>query len=302
MKSRLRHSIRSIREPFGKAGLTVAVIALVFAMMGGAWAASNSGSAGSGDKATASAKAKRGPRGPRGPQGPAGPAGPAGLAGAKGDKGAAGANGTNGTDGTNGTNGTDGTDGKSVLHGEGAPVDALDGTNGDFYIDTETDTLYGPKAGGVWPTPGTALKGSPWTAGGTLPVNSTETGAWGYTVESAGPGATRGRAPISFSIPLAGELDLAHTIINPASGAANANCENTNHTGAASTSNPEAKSGYLCVYPTIASPAGAFPGVIAKPVAGFSTGAATAGAVVIFFSEDEGDLGKVNQGTFAVTG
>ena len=40
MKSRLRHPINSIREPFGKAGLIVGVIALVFAMLGGAYAAS----------------------------------------------------------------------------------------------------------------------------------------------------------------------------------------------------------------------------------------------------------------------
>jgi hypothetical protein len=34
---------KRLREPSGKAGLTVAVIALVFAMFGGAYAASNSG-------------------------------------------------------------------------------------------------------------------------------------------------------------------------------------------------------------------------------------------------------------------
>ena len=35
---RLRHPIRAIREPFGKAGLTVAILALVLAMVGGAYA------------------------------------------------------------------------------------------------------------------------------------------------------------------------------------------------------------------------------------------------------------------------
>jgi hypothetical protein len=68
----------------------IAVVALVFAMAGGAFAANG------GSGATTSAKAKRGPKGPKGPkgatgaQGPkgdTGPMGPAGPAGAKGDTG-----------------------------------------------------------------------------------------------------------------------------------------------------------------------------------------------------------------------
>jgi Collagen triple helix repeat (20 copies) len=89
-----------LRNRFGIPGV-IAVIALVFAMLGGAYAAS-----GDGGKATASAKAKRGPRGPKGPKGDTGPAGPAGPAGPKGDTGAAGAAGKDGTDGTNGTSAT----------------------------------------------------------------------------------------------------------------------------------------------------------------------------------------------------
>jgi hypothetical protein len=79
----------------------VAVIALVFAMAGGAFAANNNG----GGRATASAKAKRGPKGPKGAtgaagaQGPAGPAGPAGGAGPKGATGAEGATGATGQTG-----------------------------------------------------------------------------------------------------------------------------------------------------------------------------------------------------------
>ena len=69
---RLRHPIRAIREPFGKAGLIVGIVALVFAMLGGAYAATNNG----GGKATASAKGKPGPAGKPGKTGPAGPAGP----------------------------------------------------------------------------------------------------------------------------------------------------------------------------------------------------------------------------------
>lgn len=87
----------TLRTRFGIPGV-ISVVALVFAMFGGAYAASNSSGGG---KATASkAKAKRGPAGPKGatgPVGPAGPQGPAGPAGAKGDAGAAGANGAAGT-------------------------------------------------------------------------------------------------------------------------------------------------------------------------------------------------------------
>jgi hypothetical protein len=90
-----------LRNRFGIPGV-ISVIALVFAMFGGAYAANDDNG---GDKASASAKAKKGPRGPRGPKGPKGPAGPAGPAGAKGDTGAAGSNGTNGTNGSAGAAG-----------------------------------------------------------------------------------------------------------------------------------------------------------------------------------------------------
>jgi hypothetical protein len=43
----------------------------------------------------------------------------------------------------------DGADGKSVLSGSGVPSAGL-GVDGDFYIDTSSDTIYGPKAGGTW--------------------------------------------------------------------------------------------------------------------------------------------------------
>ncbi|HEV7483968.1 MAG TPA: hypothetical protein VGO13_12805 [Solirubrobacterales bacterium] len=87
---------RRLREPFGKAGLIVAIVALVFAMLSGAYAATNNG----GGKATASAK--QGKQGKQGKPGKTGPAGPAGAPGAKGDAGAPGANGSNGAPGAAG--------------------------------------------------------------------------------------------------------------------------------------------------------------------------------------------------------
>ena len=57
-----------------------------------------------------------------------------------------------GADGTDGTDGTDGADGRTVLNGEGVPGAGL-GEDGDFYIDTLTYDLYGPKTAGAWGSP-----------------------------------------------------------------------------------------------------------------------------------------------------
>lgn len=62
-----------------------------------------------------------------------------------------------------GENGADGQDGSKILSGKGAP-DLATGNIGDYYLDKETYTLYGPKAGlpGMKPSwgAGLALKGA----------------------------------------------------------------------------------------------------------------------------------------------
>ena len=78
--------------------------------------------------------AKTGPQGPAGDTGPTGPQGPPGL------------------------NGTNGINGFAVLNGSSAP-DNGKGKDGDFYIDTTEYKIYGPKAGGAWPTPPVSLIG-----------------------------------------------------------------------------------------------------------------------------------------------
>lgn len=90
---RLRHPIRAIREPFGKAGLTVAILALVMALVGGAYAAG--GLTKSQEKQVTKIAKKF-----AGKPGAPGANGTNGSPGAKGDTGAAGSNGTNGTNGT----------------------------------------------------------------------------------------------------------------------------------------------------------------------------------------------------------
>ena len=47
------------------------------------------------------------------------------------------------------TAGADGADGSTILSGSGAPSSDT-GANGDFYLDTDTTMLYGPKTAGAW--------------------------------------------------------------------------------------------------------------------------------------------------------
>jgi hypothetical protein len=108
----------TLRTRFGIPGV-ISVIALVFAMFGGAYAASNSSGGG---KATASAKAKKGPRGPKGATGPAGPAGAQGPAGAKGDAGAGGTAGGVGPAGPTGPTGAKGATGATGATGVTGPT------------------------------------------------------------------------------------------------------------------------------------------------------------------------------------
>ncbi|MGH2808501.1 MAG: hypothetical protein ACRDKT_14635, partial [Actinomycetota bacterium] len=74
--------------------------------------------------------------------------GPEGIQGLPGLQGEAG---TDGTNGTNGIDGIDGIDGKTILNGSGTPDGGL-GTVGDFYLDTTTPTLFGPKTATGWGT------------------------------------------------------------------------------------------------------------------------------------------------------
>jgi hypothetical protein len=104
----------------------IALLALVFALTGGAFAATGSGGS-AGSKATASAtpvastakakaKTKAGPRGPAGPKGATGATGAAGATGPGGPAGPAGPTGPAGGAGIQGTAGTNGTDGESVTN------------------------------------------------------------------------------------------------------------------------------------------------------------------------------------------
>lgn len=62
-----------------------------------------------------------------------------------------------------GAPGAPGADGKTIIYGVGAPDEEVGG-EGDTYIRTDTDFIYGPKADGVWPA-GRSLIGPPGESG-----------------------------------------------------------------------------------------------------------------------------------------
>lgn len=48
--------------------------------------------------------------------------------------------------------GLQGPRGRGILSGSGAPSNSL-GIDGEFYIDTDVNKIYGPKDNGIWPEP-----------------------------------------------------------------------------------------------------------------------------------------------------
>src|SRR5580704_2338872 len=203
----------------------VAVLALVFAMSGGAYAAgrylvtSTKQISPKVLKALSGKPGKPGSPGPSGAQGPAGPAGPAGPQGPQGPA------------GSNGTNGTNGTDGTSVTSKEQKTGKLGSCSDGGSEFKAGSSTTY-------------ACDGSPWTAGGTLPSGKSETGAWSVL----GPPAPELEVlldAISFNIPLSEELPAtAVNIIAPEGhGAGGGTCPTSS-----SAVKPEAEPGNLCIF------------------------------------------------------
>ena len=69
--------------------------------------------------------------------------------------------------GPQGDAGADGADGKTVLNGASDPT--TQGVDGDFYINTTSDTIFGPKTSGSWGS-GTSLVGPTGPQGPSVPV------------------------------------------------------------------------------------------------------------------------------------
>lgn len=306
------------RNRLGIPGL-ISVIALVFAMGGGAYAAN-------GDGAGASAKNRKGggnvnklikresqkfskrfsrvfskrfaPLFP----GPIGPRGFPGLPGADGD------DGDDGDDGSNGSNGVS-AEGVSFSGGEEPAGNPCGGLGGVEVKSASPEPSYVCNG----------EEGSPWTELGTLPKEATLTGAWamGTTFEEEkekGPFDPQ-IVPISFPIPLEEGLDAAQVhyldetgeeiVINPVTEEPEqvppSDC------GSAllpegTPEDPRANPGHLCIYAGFESELGSFLGypLIVKPGSSsfLDSGASSAGAALQFsFLE----LKARARGTWAVT-
>jgi hypothetical protein len=248
---RLRHPIRAITEPFGKAGLIVAVLALVLATTGAAFAASAL-NAKQKKEVEKIAKKYAGKPGAQGPAGANGPAGSAGTAGTKG------ADGTPGTNGTNGTNGTPGTSVTNTALSEGNAHCPKGGA--ELKVGTGTPTFACNGQTGFTET---------------LPAGKTETGTWVISQQEV-VGSALPTYAISFPIPLAEGaseaengavfLDAGETGEAPAQRTREVEVEPgvTKKVGelcAGSVEEPSAAPGKLCIYtielngpePTVAS-------------------------------------------------
>jgi Collagen triple helix repeat (20 copies) len=197
-------------------------LALVFAMSGGAYAASKiiiTSTKQIKPSVLKQLKGKAGAPGTPGAAGPAGPQGPAGAPGAKGENGAP------------GTNGKDGAPGESVAASEVKTSE------------TACAKLGGSKfaAGGKETLACNGREGSPWTAGGTLPQGKSETGNWvAAPVHTANGEAVY--SSISFGIPLKAAPTVQFILPGTPATSDPAGCSGT------VSEEPKAEPGNLCVF------------------------------------------------------
>lgn len=119
-----------------------------------------------------------------------------------------------------------------ILDGEGTPSDAV-GENGEWYIDTLSIELYGPKEGGTWPTPPLGLKGEDGEPGPVGPPGADGGGASDFLDLTDSPAAytsAEGMGVFVNSTPDGLEFGLAMRIVQ--------------HGAVAATARPDA----ACVY------------------------------------------------------
>ncbi|MGA9285391.1 MAG: hypothetical protein WBV85_08105 [Solirubrobacteraceae bacterium] len=169
----------------------ILTLGLVFAMTGGAYAASKviiTSTKQIKPSVLKQLQGKKGANGAAGPAGPAGTAGPQGPAGANGKEGGPGVAGKDGAAGTNGVS----VSSKTLSKGNGTCPEG-----GAEFTAAESKKT-------------TACNGSPWVAGGTLPSGRTEAGTWSTTYNAQAAGEP-GSSAISYTIPLT-EAPEAHYI------------------------------------------------------------------------------------------
>jgi hypothetical protein len=192
----------------------IAFLALVFALTGGAFAATGSGgngSGGNGSHATLTASAAKAKPAPKGKAGPRGPAGAKGATGATGATGPAGATGPGGPAGAKGENGAAGATGATGATGPAGPAGAA-GKQGPV----------GPEG----------------NIGATLPNGTTETGTFFAPATSE----IETETSISFPIQLPSAVTAAYVTLEDVE-------EAKIPTGCSgSAEKPEAEEGHLCVF------------------------------------------------------
>ena len=227
--------LSSVRRRFTYANV-VATFALVFAMSGGALAASKYLITSAKQIKPSVVASLKGKAGPAGAQGAAGPQGPTGAAGAKGENGAAGATGMNGEPGKEGPPGTNGKSGKNVVVGEFTGKEGNCGEGGSSFEQEGSGTKR------------YTCNGSPWTVGGHLPAGKSETGTWIFhgAIDIENEEDVSISFPIPLAAPLSGEecpegADCQVHFIRPGE---------TPPAGCAggSVEDPKASPGNLCVY------------------------------------------------------
>lgn len=281
--------ISKLHDRLGTAGFVVAIIALIAALAGTAFAAA-------GLNGKQKKEVKKIAKQYAGKPGAPGAPGPVGLKGDKGDKGDPGNPGTPGSSPT-GTNFT----GSKTVGGTTCTEGGVEYSGGS------TNLVCNGKKG---------TEGSPWTAGGTLPENATETGAFAAPLEGGSIENNEYTAVITFAIPLANELEFkgdsdenqVHLILangeeiieeggNPTGfGPASSACPG-------SVEAPEALSGNLCIYigeeNSVGIPSLIASKSIAKPSSSADAGAGTTGAIWRIQAVSNG---LHVRGSYAVTG
>jgi Collagen triple helix repeat (20 copies) len=287
-----------------------ATLALVFAVTGGAFAATGHGggaSAGGSPASTATGGAAGGRTSNRGAlavasaakskgkTGPRGPKGPAGKTGATGATGPAGATGATGPAGPAGGTGPAGAGGESV-----SSTELKSGGVGGCPEGGTKFTVGGKETFACNGKPGAEGNEGPAGAihpGETLPAGASETGAWSIVVP---PTESKVPTTVSFTIPLEASLSEEHVFFLKQEEI------EVDHTAECpgNAAEPKAAAGDFCAYAAELSytlaPIQGFP---VKNVATGLAGAGTSGAD-IFFSPNHGEPSEqveYGTGTWAVT-
>lgn len=224
-----------VRDRLGSAGLVVAVLALIVALSGGAFAATQSAKKKS-SKGLTKAQVIALIKANSPPSGPAGPQGPQGAPGAKGDAGGPGGIGATGATGNQGPAGK----GVKLTTIPSGPGNAKCSERGGVTAEVEeTPATAKDICNGATGAPGAPGEdGQPWTPESKLPEGATETGAWAFNGTEDDVGGIV--VPISFMVQLPEELFEGEVHYQTDTGFADS-CPGT-------AAEPAADPGQLCVY------------------------------------------------------